>query len=156
LTIERLGEHKNRVLSAADDWQAVEIAKSHSSERTDASVRWKEPVSRDTDEVVAEGNGSVQSRHDGVIKEVVSTDSKGAEEEDGQGVKEKLLRDADEVEHRDGSGAAAENNSISGMTTTGNLSSSLQKVKFIRDDQFIACHGPRTINILPLIIGKIS
>jgi hypothetical protein len=130
LTIERLGEHKNRVLSAADDWQAVEVAKSHSSEKTGTSVRWKEPVSRDADEVVAEGNGSVQSRHDGVIKEVVSTDSKGAEEEDGQGVKEKLLRDTEEVEHGDGSGAAAEN-IISGMTTTGNLSSSLQKVKFI-------------------------
>lgn len=67
LTMERLGEHKNRVLSAADDWQAVEIAK-----RTDTSVRWKEPVSRDADEVVAEGNGSSQSRQDGVIKEVVT------------------------------------------------------------------------------------
>ncbi|KAK1631732.1 hypothetical protein QYE76_006047 [Lolium multiflorum] len=123
LTMERLGEHKNRVLSAADDWQAVEIAK-----RTDTSVRWKEPVSRDADEVVAEGNGSSQSRQDGVIKEVVSTNGKGAEEGDGQGVKEKLAQDTDEVENRDGSGAAAENNSISGMTTTGNLSSSsLQK-----------------------------
>jgi len=128
LTIERLGEHKNRVLSAADDWQAVEIAKTHSSEKIDTSVPWKEPVSRDADEAIAEGKGSTQSRQEGLIKEVVSTDSMEAEEQGGQGIKEKELLDASdsEVEHKDGSGAAAGSN-IDGMTTTGNQSSSLEK-----------------------------
>jgi hypothetical protein len=160
LTIETLGEHKNRVLSAADDWQAVETARSHSSEKTDAHVRWKEPVSRDADEAVAEGNGSALSGQDGVIKEVISTergadgfgdpgDSKEDEEQGGQGMKEKELQDPSdsEVEHRDGSGAAA-GSTIAGMRTAGNLTSSLEQVKFIKkaslllgkDDRYIATY----------------
>uniref|UniRef100_A0ACD5XTA1 Uncharacterized protein n=1 Tax=Avena sativa TaxID=4498 RepID=A0ACD5XTA1_AVESA len=129
LTIERLGEHKNRVLSAADDWQAVEIAKIHSSEKIDTTVPWKEPVSRDADEAIAEGNGSAQSRQDGLIKEVVTTDSMEAEEQGGQVIKEKEVPDASdsEDEHKDGSGAAAAESNIAGITTTGNLSSSLEK-----------------------------
>uniref|UniRef100_A0ACD5YEK2 Uncharacterized protein n=1 Tax=Avena sativa TaxID=4498 RepID=A0ACD5YEK2_AVESA len=129
LTIERLGEHKNRVLSAADDWQAVEIVKSQSAEKIDTTVPWKEPVSRDVDEAIAEGNGSAHSRQDGLIKEVVSTDSMESEEQGGQGIKEKELPDASdsEVEHKDGSGAAAAESNIAGITTTGNLSSSFEK-----------------------------
>ena len=131
------------MLSAADDWQAVEVARSHSSEKIDTTVRWKEPVSRDADDVVADGNGSAQSRQDGLIKEVVSTDSQDpAEEQGGQGVKEIELQDTNEVEHKDGSGAAAAaEDNISGMHTAGNLGSSSEKVKFIKDDQFIALHG---------------
>ena len=141
------------MLSAADDWQAVDVAKSHSSEKIDTSVPWKEPVSWDADEVIAEGNGSAQSGQDGVIKQVVGTERRAddirdpedimeAEEQDGQGMKEKELQDASdsELESKDGSGVAAEN-SIAGTHTTGNLSSSLEKVKFIREDQFIAWQG---------------
>ena len=140
------------MLSAADDWQAVEVAKSHSSEKIDTSVPWKEPVSRDADEVIAEGNGSAQSGQDGVIKQVVGTERRAddirdpedimeAEEQDGQGMKEKELQDASdsELEPKDGSGVENAENSIAGTHATGNLnSSSLEKVKFIREEQFIA------------------
>ncbi|XBH84266.1 hypothetical protein VPH35_072494 [Triticum aestivum] len=71
-----------------------------------------------------------------MIKEVVSTDrradgfrdpgdSKVAEEQDGQGMDEKELQDATELEHKDGSGASE--NNIAGAHTTANLTSSLEK-----------------------------
>jgi hypothetical protein len=110
-------------------------------------------VSRDADEVVAEGNGSALSGQGSVIKEVIGTersadgfgdagDSKEDEEQGGQGVKGKELQDPSDsqVEHRDGSGAAAGSN-VDGIHTAGNLSSSLEKVKFIREGQFIAYQG---------------
>ncbi|VAI33522.1 hypothetical protein VPH35_090745 [Triticum aestivum] len=134
LTIERLGEHKNRVLSATDDWQAVEVARSHPSEKKIDT--WEDPASRDAHQVVAVGNDSAQSTQDDMIKEVVSTDgradgfrdpgdSKEAEEQDGQGMDEKELQDATELEHKDGSGASE--NNIAGTDTAGNLTLSLNK-----------------------------
>lgn len=119
LTIERLGEHKNRVLSATDDWQAVQAARSRSSENSDASVQLKVPVTRDADDMIAEETGSAQSGQEGRIKEVVISqrnadgfgdpgNAKEAEEQDGQ---------ATEVEHRDGSDASTENN-VAGINTT--------------------------------------
>jgi hypothetical protein len=88
-----------------------------------------------------------------VIKEVISTergadgsgdpgDSKEDEEQGGQGMREKELQDPSdsEVEHKDGSGAAAGSN-VDGIHTAGNLSSSSEKVKFIREGQVIAYQG---------------
>uniref|UniRef100_A0A453L2Z5 Uncharacterized protein n=1 Tax=Aegilops tauschii subsp. strangulata TaxID=200361 RepID=A0A453L2Z5_AEGTS len=135
LTIERLGEHKNRVLSATDDWQAVEVARSHPSEKKIDT--WEDPASWDAHQVVAVGNDSAQSTQDDMIKEVVSTDgradgfhhpgdSKVAEEQDGQGMDEKELQDASEVEHKDGSDASE--NNIAGTHPAANLTSSLEKV----------------------------
>jgi alpha-1,4-galacturonosyltransferase len=46
LTIERLGEHKNRVLSATDHWQVVDTA----SKRSDASLVREELESQNADE----------------------------------------------------------------------------------------------------------
>uniref|UniRef100_A0A453L2D4 Uncharacterized protein n=1 Tax=Aegilops tauschii subsp. strangulata TaxID=200361 RepID=A0A453L2D4_AEGTS len=150
-------EHKNRVLSATDDWQAVEVARSHPSEKKIDT--WEDPASWDAHQVVAVGNDSAQSTQDDMIKEVVSTDgradgfhhpgdSKVAEEQDGQGMDEKELQDASEVEHKDGSDASE--NNIAGTHPAANLTSSLEKVKFIREDQSIAWQG-RSSPCLPLL-----
>uniref|UniRef100_A0A0D9XEW9 Hexosyltransferase n=1 Tax=Leersia perrieri TaxID=77586 RepID=A0A0D9XEW9_9ORYZ len=126
LTIERLGEHKNRVLSATDDWQVVE--------KSDATVLSKDPGSGNSDEVVTEGNGGALSGRDGVIREVVSRDRGGDgfgepgeinEAEERHGDKE-IKSDASEEEQNDGAVETGANN-IAGMHTTGGLDSSLQK-----------------------------
>lgn len=122
------------MLSATDDWQAVEVARSHPSENKIDT--WEDPRWRDAHQVVVVGNDSAQSTQDDMIKEVVSTDrradgfrdpgdSKVAEEQDGQGMDEKELQDATELEHKDGSGASEDN--IAGAHTTANLTSSLEK-----------------------------
>ncbi|KAL5206140.1 hypothetical protein ABZP36_034349 [Zizania latifolia] len=136
LTIERLGEHKNRVLSATDDWQVVETSsKKPAFEKPVANVRRKNPGSGDADAAITEGNDGAQSGQEGVIREVVSRDISadgfsepgeinGAEEQNREGIKEIKLLDASEEEQNDGSGEAGGNN-IAGMHTT--LNSSLEK-----------------------------
>ncbi|KAF0913841.1 hypothetical protein E2562_024926 [Oryza meyeriana var. granulata] len=137
LTIERLGEHKNRVLSATEDWQVVEAAsKNLAFEKSDASVLMKDPGSGDADAVITEGNGGAQSGQDGVIREVVSRnrDADGfsepgeinrAEERAGEMIKEIKL-DASEEGQNDEADETGVNN-IAGMHTTGSLDSSLRK-----------------------------
>ena len=60
------------MLSATDNWQAVEVARSHPSEKKIDT--WEDPGWRDAHQVVAVGNDSAQSTQDDMIKEVVSTD----------------------------------------------------------------------------------
>ncbi|XP_062194721.1 probable galacturonosyltransferase 4 [Phragmites australis] len=137
LTIERLGEHKNRVLSATDHWQVVEAAsRSRASGKSDASVVREEYESRNVDEEdnpVVVGNDNAQLEHDGMIKEVVGRerreyvsdklgDIEEAELQNGKGGGTELPHAID-VEHKNGSDEAGRNN-ISGMHTTGNLNSS--------------------------------
>ncbi|PUZ71204.1 hypothetical protein GQ55_2G295700 [Panicum hallii var. hallii] len=137
LTIERLGEHKNRVLSATDHWQAVEAAsRSRASGKPDASVLREEPESRnadDEDAPVVEGNGNAGLGQGGVIREVVGSegsadrfgepgDGKDAVVRNGKEVGIKLPHSID-AEHKDGSDGAGEN-IISGMHATGSLNSS--------------------------------
>ncbi|XP_062198440.1 probable galacturonosyltransferase 4 [Phragmites australis] len=137
LTIERLGEHKNRVLSATDHWQVVDAAsRSHASGKSDASVVREEPDSRNADEEdarVISGNDNARLGQNGMIKEVVRTegnadgfgeprDIKEAGEQNGKGFGIELPHAID-VELKDGSGEAGKNN-ISAMHTIGNLNSS--------------------------------
>uniref|UniRef100_J3MYI7 Hexosyltransferase n=1 Tax=Oryza brachyantha TaxID=4533 RepID=J3MYI7_ORYBR len=139
LTIERLGEHKNRVLSATDDWQVVEAVSRNVNpalEKPDAIVSTKDHRSGIADEVSTEGNGGGQSGQDGVILEVVGRDRSSdgfsepgeineAEERDGEKIKE--IKSDDGVEgQNDGAGETGVNN-VAGMHATGNLDSSLQK-----------------------------
>ncbi|KAL6844704.1 hypothetical protein ACP4OV_025363 [Aristida adscensionis] len=151
LTIESLGEHKNRVLSATDHWQAVEAdSRSRASGKPDASVQREEAESRNVDEedsqVVAR-NDSALLGQGGMIKEVVEmergtdgSDKPGNREEaelqDGKGVDIELPRAVDVV-HKDGSGVPGERN-ISGMHTTESLNSSSSEEGIahnqIRDD----------------------
>ncbi|OEL37366.1 putative galacturonosyltransferase 4 [Dichanthelium oligosanthes] len=149
LTIERLGEHKNRVLSAADHLQAVEAAsRSHASGKPDASVLREEPDSRNADEEdapVIAGNDSARLGRGGMIKEVVGSEGSadgfgetrvGKEVQNREEVGIKLPRSID-AEHKDGSDEAGEN-IISGMHTVGNLNSSSSEVRFIAEDQSIS------------------
>jgi len=145
LTIERLGEHKNRVLSATDHLQAVEAAsRSRASGKPDASVLREEPESRNA---VVEGNGNAGLGQGGVIREVVGSEgSAGRFGEPGDG-KDAVARNGKEVgiklphsidaEHKDGSDEGGES-IISGMHTTGSLSSSSSQVKFIAGDQLVS------------------
>ncbi|CAN6204803.1 unnamed protein product [Urochloa humidicola] len=133
LTIESLGEHKNRVLSATDHLQAVEaVSRNRASGKPDASVLREEPESRNLDEEdapVVEGNGRARLGQGSVIREVVR--SEGSADRFGEpGVGEQaLLQNGKEVgiklphsidaEHKDGSDEAGEN--ISGMHSLVNL-----------------------------------
>jgi hypothetical protein len=63
LTIGRLGEHKNRVLSTTGHWQVVDTA----SKSSDASVVREESESQNADEIVV-GNGSSGLEQNGLIK----------------------------------------------------------------------------------------
>ncbi|KAL6656214.1 hypothetical protein ACP70R_007040 [Stipagrostis hirtigluma subsp. patula] len=137
LTIERLGEHKNRVLSATDHWQVVEAeGRSRASGKADGSVQKEEPKSQSVDEedrlVVVRNDGAL-SGQDGMIKEVVEMerraggsdktgDSKDVELQNGKGVGTEL-RHAINVEHKDGSDESGES-TISAMHTIGSLNSS--------------------------------
>ncbi|KAL5200868.1 hypothetical protein ABZP36_035222 [Zizania latifolia] len=135
LTIEKLGEHKNRVLSATDDWQVVDAAsKNRAFVKPDAGVRRKNPGSGDADEVITEGNDGAQLGQEGVIREVVGRDRSAdgfsepgetnrAEERNREGIKE-IKSDGSEEEQDDGSGEGGANN-IPGMHTT--MNSSLEK-----------------------------
>jgi len=151
LTIERLGEHKNRVLSATDHLQAVEAAsRSRASGKSDASVLREEPESRnvdDEDAPVVEGNGNAGLGQGGVIREVVGSegsagrfgepgDGNDAVVQNGKEVGIKLPHSID-AEHKDGSDEGGES-IISGMHTTGSLSSSSSQVKFIAGDQLVS------------------
>ncbi|GJM98480.1 hypothetical protein PR202_ga15497 [Eleusine coracana subsp. coracana] len=129
-TIERLREHKNRVLSATDHWQVVEAAsRSRISEKSDP-LR-EESESRNAHEILV-GNDSDQLGKDGIIKEVVGKERRGdgsdqavdstAESQNARSV-DKELPHAIDVEHKDGSKEVARNN-MSGKHTTGNLNSS--------------------------------
>jgi hypothetical protein len=151
LTIERLGEHKNRVLSATEDWQVVEAAsKNPAFEKSDASVSRKDPGSGDANVVITEGNGAAQSGRDGVIWEVVSRDRgsdgftqpweiNGGEERDGERV-DRVKLGVSVEEQNDGTGETGVNN-IAGTHTSGNLNSSLEKVKLITDDRLHTWQG---------------
>ncbi|KAG2635735.1 hypothetical protein PVAP13_2NG381300 [Panicum virgatum] len=112
LTIERPGEHKNRVLSATDHLQAVEAAsRSRASGKSDASVLREEPESRnvdDEDAPVVEGDGNAGLGQGGVIREVVGSEGS--------------------AEHKDGSDDGGEN-IISGMHSTGSLNSSSSQTR---------------------------
>ncbi|KAG8049810.1 hypothetical protein GUJ93_ZPchr0009g1402 [Zizania palustris] len=130
LTIERLGEHKNRVLSATDDWHVVETSsKKPAFENPVANVRRKNPGSGDADAAITEGNDGAQPGQEGAIREVVNRDISadgfrepggidGAEEQNRERIKEIKL-DASEEEQNDGSGEAGGNN-IAGMHTSLN------------------------------------
>ncbi|KAG8049858.1 hypothetical protein GUJ93_ZPchr0009g1282 [Zizania palustris] len=130
LTIERLGEHKNRVLSATDDWHVLETSsKKPAFENPVANVRRKNPGSVDADVAITEGNDGAQPGQEGVIREVVNRDISadgfrepgeidGAEEQNRERIKEIKL-DASEEEQNDGSGEAGGNN-IAGMHTSLN------------------------------------
>uniref|UniRef100_A0A0A9DFZ6 Glycosyltransferase QUASIMODO1, putative n=1 Tax=Arundo donax TaxID=35708 RepID=A0A0A9DFZ6_ARUDO len=137
LTIERLEEHKNRVLSATDHWQVVEAAsRSRASGKSDASVAREEPESRNADEEddpVVVGNDNDRLGQGGMIKEVVGREgsadgfgeprhNKEAEEQNGKGIVIELPH-ATNVEHKDGSDEQGKNN-ISGQHAIGNLRSS--------------------------------
>ncbi|RCV12161.1 hypothetical protein SETIT_2G247400v2 [Setaria italica] len=143
LTIERLGEHKNRVLSATDHWQAVEGASSRSRVpgKPDASVLREESETRNADEEdapVIEGNERARLGQGGVIKQVVGSeasadgfgeprDGKEAVLQNGEEVGIKLLHPID-AEHKEGSDEAGEN-IVSGMHTVGNLNSSSSETR---------------------------
>ncbi|GJN33664.1 hypothetical protein PR202_gb22285 [Eleusine coracana subsp. coracana] len=129
-TIERLREHKNRVLSATDHWQVVESAsRSRISEKSDP-VR-EESESRNADEIVVE-NDIDRLKKDGIIKEVVGKERRGdgsdqavdstAESQNARSV-DKELQHAIDVEHKDESEEVAGNN-MSGKHTIGNIDSS--------------------------------
>uniref|UniRef100_A0A0E0ET95 Hexosyltransferase n=1 Tax=Oryza meridionalis TaxID=40149 RepID=A0A0E0ET95_9ORYZ len=137
LTIERVGEHKNRVLSATEDWQVVEAASKNTAfEKPDASVSRKDPGSGDANVVVTEGNGGAQSGRDSVTREVVRRDRgangftqpgeiDGGDPRDGEMV-DRVKFDVSVEEQNDGAGETGVNN-IAGTHTSGNLNSSLEK-----------------------------
>jgi alpha-1,4-galacturonosyltransferase len=141
LTIERLGEHKNRVLSAADHWQAVQAAtgRSRVSEKSDASVVREESESRNADETVVWNDGARLGQGD-IIKEVVARDRRDhgsdqavdskPESQNASGIDKELLHTID-VEHNDGWDEAGQRqNNMSGTHTTGNLDSSSNEVTY--------------------------
>ncbi|KAG8057139.1 hypothetical protein GUJ93_ZPchr0002g26657 [Zizania palustris] len=122
LTIEKLDEHKNRALSATDDWQVVDAAsKNRAFVKPDAGVRRKNPGSGDANEVITEGNDGAQSGQEvGEPGEINRT-----EEQNLEGIKD-MKSDASEEEQNDRSGEAGVNN-IPRMHTT--MNSSVEKCK---------------------------
>jgi hypothetical protein len=141
LTIKRLGEHKNRVLSATDHWQAVEGAtRSRVPGKPDASVLREEPVTRkanEEDAPVIEGGERARPGQGGVSKQVVG--SKGDADGFGQPREGKgaVLQNGEEVgiklphpivaEHEEGSDEI-----VSGIHTVPILNSSSTEVKDCR------------------------
>ncbi|KAJ1290130.1 hypothetical protein BS78_02G219200 [Paspalum vaginatum] len=139
LTIGRLGEHKNRVLSATDHWQVVEAGSgSRASGKSDTAVVRKDPESRNADEeegLGAVGNASARFGQEGLIKEVVGSqksgggfgehgDSKVVEEQNARVVGTELPR-AIGAEHRNESDGLEKR--ISGLGAVVNLNSSSVK-----------------------------
>ncbi|XP_066394519.1 probable galacturonosyltransferase 4 [Miscanthus floridulus] len=135
LIIERLGEHKNRVLSATDRWQVVEAGSSRSraSGKSDTAADSELRSAEEEDDPVVVGNGSARLGQDGIIKEVVGSqrredgsgepgDSRDAGEQNGKEVGIELPH-ATGVVHKNGSDGL-EMNDDSGLRTVGILNSS--------------------------------
>jgi hypothetical protein len=149
LIIERLGEHKNRVLSATDRWQVVEAGSSRSraSGKSDtAAVREEHelPRTEEEDDPVVVGNGSARLGQDGIIKEVVGSqgredgsgepgDSREVGEQNGKEVGIDLPH-ATDVVHKNGSDGL-EMNDVPGLRAVGIQNSSSIKVNFLVQDQ---------------------
>ena len=146
LIIERLGEHKNRVLSATDRWQVVEAGSSRSraSGKSDTAADSELRSAEEEDDPVVVGNGSARLGQDGIIKEVVGSqgredgsgepgDSREVGEQNGKEVGIELPH-ATGVVHKNGSDGL-EMNDDSGLRTVGILNSSSIKVNFLVEDQ---------------------
>ncbi|WVZ65340.1 hypothetical protein U9M48_014720 [Paspalum notatum var. saurae] len=136
LTIERLGEHKNRVLSATDHWQVVEAgSRSRASGKSDPAV-----VREDPDE--EEGLGAVGNvRQEGLIEQVVGSQKRGdgfGERGDSKVVGEQSVKVVG-IELPHAIGAEHKNESdglekrISGLGAVVNLNSSSVKVELYLD-----------------------
>ena len=146
LIIERLGEHKNRVLSATDRWQVVEAGSSRSraSGKSDTAADSELRSAEEEDDPVVVGNGSARLGQDGIIKEVVGSqrredgsgepgDSREVGEQNGKEVGIELPH-ATGVVHKNGSDGL-EMNEVSGLRAVGILNSSSIKVNFLVEDQ---------------------
>ncbi|TVU09970.1 hypothetical protein EJB05_43470, partial [Eragrostis curvula] len=131
LTIERLGDHKNRVLSATDHWRVVEATSGNRvSGKSDASVVREVSELRNEDAIVV-GNDNSQLGQDGVIREVVGRERRddgsdqvvdGKAESNAIGVGTEVPHEIG-VEQKDGLDEAGQKH-ISRIHATGNLDSS--------------------------------
>lgn len=143
LITERLGEHKNRVLSATDHWQVVEAGSRNRASGKSGTAGVREdhhlPNSEEEGDLVVVESGSARFGQEDVIKEVVGSQRRAdgsGEPGDSMEVDEQKAKEvgielphATDVLHKNGSDGL-EMNDVSGLRTVGILNTSSAKVFF--------------------------
>lgn len=140
LITERLGEHKNRVLSATDHWQVVEAGSRNRASGKSGTAGVREdhhlPNSEEEGDLVVVESGSARFGQEDVIKEVVGSQRRAdgsGEPGDSMEVNEQKAKEigielphATDVLHKNGSDGL-EMNDVSGLRTVGILNTSSAK-----------------------------